>query len=43
MLRTVFLHLLKELNDNLGRRSDQNLSASTLFGIRDCLETIGKY
>ena len=39
----MFLHLLKKLDNHLGRWSDQNLSTSTLFGIGDGLETIGEY
>ena len=41
--RTVFLHLLKKLDHHFRRWSNQNLSASTLFGIGDGLETIGEY
>ena len=39
----MLLHALKELDYNLGGRSDENLSPAALLGIRNCLETIGKY
>lgn len=38
---TMLLHTLKEFNDNLGGRSDKNLSPTALFGVGNCLETIG--
>ena len=41
--RTVDLHTLKELDDNLWWRSDKHLSATALLGIWDSLETIGEY
>jgi hypothetical protein len=32
---TVLLHDGQELDDDLGRRTDENLSLSTLFGVVD--------
>lgn len=39
---TVLLHNLKELNDNLGGRSDDNLTLSALFSIGNGLKAIGE-
>ena len=38
----VCLHAEQELDNHLGRRPDQDLSATTLFGVGDCLQTIGE-
>jgi len=40
---SVLLHTLEELDDDLGGRTDQDLAATTLLGVGDCLETIGEY
>jgi len=37
---TVFLHNLKELNDDFGRRADQHLALSSLLCMGDVLETV---
>lgn len=37
------LHTLQELDNDLTAGSDQNLTLSALFGVCDCLETIGEY
>ena len=42
MKLTSILHASEELDNNLGWRSDHNLSSSTLFGVVDCLKTIGE-
>lgn len=39
-LLTVLLHNFQELDDNLGRRSDQDLSFSGLLGIDDVVEAV---
>jgi hypothetical protein len=38
--RTMLLHFLQKLNDDFTGRSDQNLSASTLFRVGNRLEAI---
>jgi len=40
---SMLLHASKELDNNLGRRSDHDLSSSTLFSVGDCLQTISEY
>jgi hypothetical protein len=37
---TVLLHDGQELNDDLGRRTDENLSLTTAFGVVDVVQTI---
>lgn len=37
------LHALEELDDDLGRRTNQHLSPSTLLGVGNRLKTIGEY
>jgi hypothetical protein len=37
---TVFLHDTEELDDNLGRRADQDLSLSRLLSVVDGIERI---
>ena len=39
-LHTVLLHDAEELDDDLGRRSDQDLSLSGLLGVVDGVERI---
>jgi hypothetical protein len=39
---TILLHDLQEFNHNLGGRSDQDLSLSTLFSVGDSLEDISQ-
>lgn len=39
----MLLHDLEELDDNLGRRSDQDLSLSSLLGIDDVVEAVVEY
>ena len=38
---TMDLHTLQKLDNDLTARSDQNLTLSSLFGVGDCLQTIG--
>lgn len=38
---TVLLHDRQESDDDLGRRSDEDLSLSSLFSVADVVETIG--
>ena len=40
MLRTVLHHLLQELNDDLGGRTDQYLTLATLLGIEDAAKAV---
>lgn len=40
---TVLLHDLQELDDNLGRRSDQDLSLAGLLGVVDSVQGVGQY
>jgi hypothetical protein len=40
MKLTVLLHNRQELNDNLGRRTDENLSLTTAFSVVDVVQTI---
>lgn len=37
---TVLLHDLQELDNDLGRRSDQDLTLASLLGVVDALESI---
>lgn len=37
---TVLLHNLQELDNDLGRRSDQDLALASLLGVVDALESI---
>ena len=37
----MLLHFLQKLDDDLARRSDQDLSSTTLFGVRNCFQAIG--
>lgn len=37
---TVLLHDFEELDDDLGRRSDEDLSLSSLLGIDDVVKTV---
>ena len=41
-LLTMLLHTLQEFDYNLTRRSDQHLALTALFGVCDCLQTIGE-
>lgn len=38
--RTVLLHDLQELDDDLGRRANQDLTLAHLLGVVDALESI---
>ena len=38
--RTVLLHDRQELDDDLGARSDHDLTLASLFGIVDALESV---
>ena len=40
MLRTVLHHLLQELHDDLGRRTDQHLALAALLGIEDAAKAV---
>lgn len=40
--RTVLLHFLQEFDNDLGRRSDQHLSSTTLFSVGDGFQAIGQ-
>lgn len=40
---TILLHNLQELDHNLGRRSEQNLSLSTLLSVGKGLKAIGQH
>ena len=40
MLRTVLHHLLQELDDDLGRRTDQHLALAALLGIEDAAKAV---
>jgi hypothetical protein len=40
---TMRLHALKELDDDLGGRTDQHLSPSTLLSVGNGFKTIGEY
>lgn len=40
---TMLLHASKELDDDLGGRTDQDLSPSALFSVGDCFKAIGEY
>mmetsp|Transcript_11885 Transcript_11885/g.25326 ORF Transcript_11885/g.25326 Transcript_11885/m.25326 type:complete len:150 (+) Transcript_11885:155-604(+) len=39
---SVLLHALQELDNNLTRGSDKYLALTALFGVCDCLQTIGE-
>ena len=40
VLRTVLHHLLQELNDDLGGRTDQHLALATLLGVEDAAKAV---
>lgn len=40
---TILLHDLQELDDDLGRRADQDLTLSTLLSVGNGLEAIGEH
>jgi hypothetical protein len=40
VVHTVTLHNLEELDDDLGRRSDQDLALASLLGVVDGVERI---
>ena len=43
MLRTVLHHLLQELHDDLGRRSDQHLALAALLGVEDAAQAVAEH
>ena len=42
-IRTVLLHHLKELDDDLGAGADHHLTEAALLGVADALESIGEH
>jgi len=41
-LLTILLHALQEFDNDLARGPDQYLALAALFGVCDCLQTIGE-
>ena len=42
-IRTVLLHHLEELDDDLGAGADHHLTEAALLGVADALESIGEH